>query len=429
MSEMGKMVTLTGDNHQEIFNLLINNDIIVQEDIQGSKLLVNYDGEKFNFRAKSLNSENMNMIDLALQNYYNKGIEYFNNLDIRIKSLMSKKWWFCFEYFPDNQPANILYSRIPKNNLVLTCIIKSGKYNFNLDELSEYARLFDTDIIPVIYKGRLNNKMIEAIKYFINTSEEDLEFIFGEKSFSYFFYKLLNPLTTNSFLMNNGEYQDNLQRLIIKTSSGDITIELLNPLYKRLSGTNSTEFTEIYTLILVNFLIFCQTVNIKDIKLKSKKRDEIYIELICNLYNVYLNEIHNDLINFDFTIPDFFDKDKFKINIELITNKTTKKYIRENDKFEYIFKVILGSFNKKKVKPIGIFNEQTLVLFNNFVQEISDYIDTIQKKSTEIELQKQGLLNFKDYFDLKYDTDGAGQIYPDVYNEFETGISDKKKKK
>jgi hypothetical protein len=43
--------------------------------------------------------------------------------------------------------------------------------------------------------------MVEAIKYFINTSEEDLEYIFGEKSFTFFFY--VNPLSQNSFLMNN----------------------------------------------------------------------------------------------------------------------------------------------------------------------------------------------------------------------------------
>jgi hypothetical protein len=54
------------------------------------------------------------------------------------------------------------------------------------------------------------DKMVEAIKYFINTSEEDLEYIFGEKSFTFFFYKLLNPLSQNSFLMNN-DFQKNIE--------------------------------------------------------------------------------------------------------------------------------------------------------------------------------------------------------------------------
>ena len=44
-----------------------------------------------------------------------------------------------------------------------------------------------------------------------------------------------------------------------------------------------------------------------------------------------------DLLDFDFVVPEFFDKDKFKINIELISNKLTKDYIKESDKLEYIF--------------------------------------------------------------------------------------------
>jgi hypothetical protein len=51
--------------------------------------------------------------------------------------------------------------------------------------------------------------MVEAIKYFINTSEEDLEYIFGEVIY-FFFYKLLNPLSQNSFLMNN-DFQKNIE--------------------------------------------------------------------------------------------------------------------------------------------------------------------------------------------------------------------------
>jgi hypothetical protein len=39
--------------------------------------------------------------------------------------------------------------------------------------LDEYSRLFNVDVLPVIFKGKLTDRMIEAIKYFINTSEDD----------------------------------------------------------------------------------------------------------------------------------------------------------------------------------------------------------------------------------------------------------------
>ena len=396
---MSKLVTLNGSNDQELLSSIFDNEIVVFEDIQGSKIWVNWDGKEFAIKPKSIGSESINLIDLAMQNYYNPAIKFFESLDIRVKSLLNRKWWFCFEYFPDNQPANIEYSRVPKNNLVLTALNKSGKYDFSIEELDEYARLFDVDILPIVFQGKLNERMIEAIKYFINTSEDDLEYIFGEKSFAFFFYKILNPSSQNSFLMEDEDYQSNLEKLIVRTKKGDLSFEILNPLYKRISDNNSTDFVE------------------------------IYIYLISKLFNVYISEVKQDLLDFDFTVPEFFDKEKFKINTELISNKLTKDYIKESDKLEYIFKVILGSFSKKRKKPIGIFTENTVILFNVFVTDINNYIEKYMNKIHEVELTRAGLLDFGDFFEIQYDSDGGGEVYPDVYSEFEKGTSEEKKKK
>jgi hypothetical protein len=425
---MSKLVTLNGLDDQKLLNELFNDEIVVFEDIQGSKIWVSWGGKEFIIKPKSLSSESINMIDLAMQNYYNPAINYFNSLDNRVKSLLNKRWSFCFEYFPDSQPANIEYNRTPKNNLVLTAINKAGKYDFVLEELDEYARLFNVEIIPVIYQGKLTEKMIEAIKYFINTSIDDLEYIFGEKSFTFFFYKILNPILQNSFLMED-DFQKNIEKLIIRSKSKDISFELLNPLYTRLSESNDTDFVEIYTLILINFLNFCQSIDLKSIKLKGDRKDEIYIYLVCKLFNIYISEVKNDLLDFDFTVPEFFDKDKFKINTELIKNKLTKEYISESDKLEYIFKVILGSFNRRRKRPIGIFTDNTVKLFNKFVDDVDNEIGKYMKRISEVELTRAGLLDFGDFFDIQYDTDADGQVYPDVYSEFEKGVEHDKKKK
>ena len=412
---------------ESILNDIFDNEITVYEDIQGSKIYVNWNGKSFSIKSKSLSSEPINMIDLAMQNYYNHAVNYFNSLDNRVKGLVNRNWWFCFEYFPDNQPANISYNRLPKNNLVLTSICKGNKFNYTIDELDEYSRLFDVDVIPVIFNGKLNEKTIESIKYFLNTSEDDLEYVFGEKSFSYFFYKLLNPQVKNSFLMED-DFQKNLEKIIIRSNNKDTSFEILNPLYKRISDSNITDFVEIYTLIIINFLNFCQTIDIADIKLKGTKRDEIYIYLICKLFNMYISEVKEDLIKFDMTVPEFFDKDKFRINVELIANKMTKEIISENKKFEYIFKVILGSFNKKRNKPIGLLTDNSVSILNNFVKLIQDQIDEYFNKKSEVELTRSGLLDFNDFFDIKYDVDGDDEVYPDVYSEIERGKEKDKKK-
>jgi hypothetical protein len=425
---MKNLNTLNELESEKFLNSIFKNEITVFEDIQGSKIWVNWDGNQFILKSKSINSDPINLIDLAMQNYYNPAINYFNSLDVRVKSLLNRKWWFCFEYFPDNQPANIEYDRVPKNNLILTTIFKNGKYDMNIEEIDEYSRLMNVDMIPVIFKGILNEKMKEAIKYFLNTSEEDLEYVFGDKSFSFFFYKILNPLSENSFLMKEGEFQNNIEKLIIRSEENNVSFNLLNPLYKKLSDSNKTDYVEIYSLLLINFLNFCQSINLDELKLSGYKRDEVYISLISKLYNFYLNEVKEDLINFDFSIPQFFDKDKFKINRELIKNKMTKSYINENSKLEYIFKIILSSFNKKRKKSIGLFTDNTVKLFNLFIDKINDTIDVYLNKTKEVELTRAGLLDFDEYIDFKVDTDADGEIYPDILGELERGSDDKKKK-
>lgn len=426
---MAKIVTLNGVENTNILSDIFDNDIVVFEDIQGSKIWVNWNGKEFKIIPKSLNNDPINLIDLAMQNYYNPAINYFNTFDLRVKGLMPKNWSFLFEYFPDETPANIQYQRMPKNGLVLTSINKNGKYEFTTDELIEYARLFNVDSLPIIFEGKLSDTMKEAIQYFLNTSEKDLEYVFGEQSFSFFFYKILNPQSESSFLMKDS-FQENLEKIIIRVKDKDISFEILNPLYQRISSENSTDFTDVYTLILLNFLTFCQSINLDDIKLKGDKRDSIYIYLIEKLFNMYVSDVKEDILNFDFAVPEFFDKEKFKINRELIDNKLTLEIIEESEKLEYCFKVILGSFNKKRKKPIGIFTENTIVLFNHFVDKISILIDNYLNKIREVQVNQAGLLSFDDFFEIQYDTDAAGDVYPmDFYDEFQKMSSEKKSKK
>ena len=426
--DMGKIVTLNDVENENILNEIFENDIVVYEDVQGSKIWVNWNGKEFTIKPKSLNNEPINLIDLAMQNYYNPAINYFNTFDIRIKGLMPKNWSFCFEYFPDQTPGNIQYQRMPKHGLVLTALNKSGKYQSTTDELLEYARLFDVDALPIIFEGRLSDTMKEAIKYFLNTSDKDLEYVFGEQSFAFFFYKILNPQSDSSFLMDE-QFQDNLEKILIRIKDKDVSFEILNPLYQRISNESSTDFTDVYTLILLNFLTFCQSINLEDIKLKGEKKDEIYIYLICKLFNIYVSDVKEDLMNFEFIIPEFFDKDKFKINRELISNKLTREVIEESDKLEYIFKVILGSFNKKRKKPIGVFTDNTVILFNNFVDVISTLIDNHLHKMREVQVTQAGLLDFGSFFSIEYDEDAEGKTYPDVYDEIEKISKPKDKKK
>jgi hypothetical protein len=370
---------------------------------------------------------------LVTQNFYNQSFNFFNSLSEIITDVLNPNWWFVFEYFPDNQPANIEYKRKPKNSLILTCIVKGNKYIYNYDELNEYSKLFNTDMLPVLFKGKLNDKQLEIINLFLNTSEKDLKFVFDEDNFSRFFYNILNPNITNSFLMDKNEFNDNVEKLVIKIDNNyEYSFEILNPIHKRLSLNNNTEYVEIYTLILINFLEFLQVDNLNDVKLSGISKDDLYLELISKLFNRYMDNVKDDIIKWVFHIPDFFKNDKFKINIDLIKNEQTIEYIKMDSKIEYIFKIILGSFHKKRKKPIGIFTEDTVKSFNKTVDEISNKLDLMLNVNREYKLKKSDVMNFNDFFDLDFNIDKTGKLYPDIYNQFkqkDTTFDKKKKKK
>lgn len=430
MTKIAKIETL--EEPSEFINILRHSDILIYEDIQGSKIFVNWDkNNKMSIRPKSMRMPELNMIDLATQKYYSDAFNTLINIQSCVTDILDENWWFCFEYFPDNQPANIRYNRMPKNNLILSSIIKDGVWNYNRDELTEFSNLFETERLAIIFNGKLNEKQLEVIELYLNTDKKDIEYIFGEQNFSYFFYKILNPSSDSSFLMDNNSFNTNLEKIIIKINGKpDFTFEILNPLYKKMLTINNTEYSDIYSMILLKFIEFYTDINDKKkYKTNSVFKDELYIDFMSGVFNDFIKINGDTLIKWEFDIPPFFKQDKFKVNTNFINNKKTKEYVSFSDKFEYIFKCIITSFNKFKNKPIGVFNDMSLKIFNDTVMDINTYIDSLMSINKEYNLNKSDFKNFNDYFDIKFNVDAGGTLYPDVFtNDVEPNDNDKKGK-
>jgi len=417
---MSRLIDLTELNADNFIEMLKDSEIIVYENIQGSKIFFNCDKNlNITLKSRSINSPDINRVDLALQKYYNKAFNYLDELDDKVKKLLPNNWWFCCQYFYDCKPAHAKYDEMPINNMILTSIIKNDKFTFNLDEICEFSNLLNIDSQPVLFKGILNDKQLELVNYFLHTSTDDLDYIFGENNFSSFFYKILNPSLKSSILMKNGTFQDNVDKLIIKIDNNDeINLSILNPLYKK-TENKKTEHIDTYTILICDFLEYLQTINIERTFLNNKTGDDLYLELISILFNNYCAERELKVLNFIFNIPPFFYEDKFKLNIDLIKNTRTKDLILKDDKLEYMFKIILNSFRYKKENPIGIFNDTILKIFNDMVNRIQRHIDKILRIETEETLKDSSLLDFEHFYDIKYPKDGENKVYPDLYKEFD----------
>lgn len=419
------MGLVTLNKEQEILDTLLAKEITVYEDVQGSKIFVNYDGNDISIRAKSMNNEPLSRVDLSYQKFYQKAYHFFESLPDSTLDLMKKNWYFSFQYFPDNRPANIEYDDMPKNGLVLNGICKGKKWNYTHDELVEWANTFGCEPLPIIFQGKLNDFQKKGIQYFLSTSPKDLEYVFGESNFAYFFYKLLNPKSESSFLMDG--WQDNVEKLIISCDDFSQNFQILNPLYSKLQ-INETEFTEIYSLVLIEFLNFCQLLNIKDIKLTATNKDDAYIELVSKLFNHWVEASYGDFKNFEIIIPEFFKDEKFRIDPENIKDEKTKKIIMD-EKLEYVYKILLDSLRKQKKTGVGLFEEHSLRRFNELVNILNNKILDYLQIYHSADLKKTGMMNFDQFYDLEYSTDSQGKVYPNK-NAFrqELGGENKKKK-
>ena len=357
---------------EKFIDLISNDEIIIYEDIQGSKIWVSYVNGNWIIRPKSINQNPINLVDLAMQKYYKWAFAYLLSLSEAVTDLLRPNYYFCFEYFPDEQPAHIKYDRIPQNHLILTCICKYGKtYSYDVDELKTYAQLFEVETLPMIYKGKLSEKQLKAITYFLHTNQRDLELFFKETNFAEFFYKILNPFANNSFLKTTG-FQNNLEKLIIRFPKiqQEYTLEILNPIYQKMVLKTDSEFSDVYSILLFNFMQWLLTVDLDTIEISGTTREMVYINLISKLYNMYIQKYEKNIIDFIFVVPPFFNNEKFRINQQLIKNQTTLDLINKNVKLEYIFKIILSSFQKEHKKNIGVINEIALQHLNVLIHNI-----------------------------------------------------------
>ena len=82
------------ENVKEFVENINDKELLIYEDIQGSKIFVNWNGEKIQIKPKSLNNYPINFIDLTMQVFYNQAYNYFLSLPDYVVTILN----FC-RYF------------------------------------------------------------------------------------------------------------------------------------------------------------------------------------------------------------------------------------------------------------------------------------------------------------------------------------------
>lgn len=389
---------------QEFLDNLLNKEVIVNEKLNAATLSfqkrisseMDLNRKLTFFKGSGINKKEITVADKVMTNFYSTGMTYLNNLSKIIIDKIPGNWTFICKYFPNHQPSFINYSVLPKNNLVLSCIITAGGTKIeDIDDLRPWAEMFDISYQEPVFKGYLSQYQKEKLNdYLKNGSDKD--------SFARFIITLLNPSLTHSLYQNDG-FDSPIDGFIFKFVSDDgitkpVSAKLIDPYMTNLILRNKSNkgFKDNTDVLLSDFTVFMIGQDLDSIILHSDNEGERYLELFYRLFNRYIKYKKSQLKDFDVdtndVVKESIDVD-FDVNIDEISNETTKKILKENPEYKSIFKTLLGSFKSKKPEDY-----KSLVMSPGVVRLYNEVVDKINNKITNRDDENN--YSFSSYLDI-----------------------------
>ena len=389
---------------REFLENLLNKEVVVTEKLNAATLSMqkkqtsemDLNRNLTFYKGTGVNKREITIADRVMTTFYLSGTTYLSNLSKLIIDRIPANWTFVFKYFPNHQPSFINYSVLPKNNLVLSCIITSGGTKIDdSEDLKSWAEMFDVPYQEPIFKGYLSEYQKERLRDYVEDASNNKE------SFSRFVITLLNPSMKGSLYQNDG-FESPIDGFVFKFISDDgitkpITAKLIDPFMSALISKNKSRkgYSDNTDVLLSDFTIFMSNQDMDSIVLTKKDDGERYLELFYRLFNRYIKYKKSQLEDFDVDTNDIvkesIDSD-FGVDVDKISNETTKKLLKDNPEFKSIFKTLLGSFKSKKDD-----NYKSIVMSPGVVRLFNDIVDKINSKILSCE--ETDNLSFSSYLD------------------------------
>ena len=336
------------------------------------------------YKGTGVNKREITIADRVMTTFYSTGMTYLSNLSKLIIDRIPANWTFVFKYFPNHQPSFINYSVLPKNNLVLSCIITSGGTKIDdCEDLKTWAEMFDVPYQEPIFKGYLSEYQKEKLRDYVEDGSNNKD------SFARFIITLLNPSLKGSLYQNDG-FESPIDGFVFKFISDDgitkpMTAKLIDPFMSALISKNKSKkgYSDNTDVLLSDFTIFMSNQDMDSIVLTKKDDGERYLELFYRLFNRYIKYKKSQLEDFDVDTNDIVKESvdvDFGVDMDKISNETTKKLLKDNPEFKSIFKTLLGSFKSKKDD-----NYKSIVMSPGVVRLFNDIVDKINSKISSCE--------------------------------------------
>lgn len=374
---------------QEFLDNLLNKEVIVNEKLNAATLSFQKKvkseadlNRKLTFyKGSGVNKREITVADKVMTNFYSTGMTYLSNLSKIIIDKIPNNWTFVCKYFPSHQPSFINYSVLPKNNLVLSCIITSGGTKIeDAEDLRSWAEMFDIAYQEPVFRGYLTQYQKDRLNDYLKSGST-------KDSFARFIITLLNPSLTHSLFQNDG-FDSPIDGFIFKFVSDDgvtkpVSAKLIDPYMTNIILKNKSNkgFKDNTDVLLSDFAVFMTGQDMDSILLHSDDEAQRYLELFYRLFNRYIKYKKSQLEDFDVDTNDIVKESinvDFDVDLNEISNETTKKLLKENPEYKSIFKTLLGSFKAKKPEDYKslVMSPGVVRIFNEIIDKINDKIKT-----------------------------------------------------
>lgn len=396
MSGINHLYDLYHNKGEQFINSLFNEFVTINEKMDGSAFSFERDQETGNFKFYRRDQRNpITLVDRTLMKYYEKPISYITSLPPHLIERIPRGWRFGLEYFANTQPVEIVYDRVPKNNLILSYIHQmapGGKVARTIqkkEKLDEWADLLGVEKSPIIFQGLLQPEQKTALMEFLATPFKELTRKFSTQSFVRFIISVLNPALEKTALNDN--LDKDVEGIVFRFGHPDresetILAKMVDPIFTELAKEKTKQQMErkpsdFLGLTLLDVMNYILQRGVKSFEAEGESEEERYISFMSDVFAKFLSQYSEKYKGTDFDEPDYLKKEEFRLNKQLITDRRVLKWVEEDPAFESLFKLMLNSFRKIKTRASGLVKSGTLEQFNLLVQEIKDFVS--KKKINE----------------------------------------------
>ena len=372
---------LIRDRTEEFIDELFSSYLVVSEKIDAARLSFQVKDGKLSIWRKDERYP-ISIIDRTLMKYYEKAIDHITSIiDVAV---IPENYRFGCYYFSSAMPNKTHYKRLPKHNIVLTDVKIYDENGEKIKEDRETINYWATELrvepAPIIFEGYLTDKQKEKILHFIKLTPKELNDKYGTSSFSQFLIKTLNPALNSSFLQEMGIYRPDSIIFKFKSKNGNTFVaKTVDPLIASNSDINSevpesSVPSDLYSIALMDIYMYILEHGI-NYNLKERTPEFRYLELICLLFNDFLEKNIERYRGVDFSEPSFLKSNDFELNKKFIQNEKTLELIKMDRSYEQLFKIILAALRKKRRRPYGLLTHTMINQFNLIIDKISEMVE------------------------------------------------------